>query len=382
MEIVRQLLELYPEGASTRSAKGKLPLHFAARWGHLEVAKDLLRIYPDGIRGLDSEGSLPLHDASREGQVAMAEYLFRQYPRGLMTANIRQMIPLFPAVTTGNLDLVVPLIQAWPAGGSFVLKHACEDDNVQFWRPDVLELILRGAVGNFTNCSILDGREAPPLCNSDSAVHSGGDDSSDSECSTGSLTSEEEAPKPTGVFGDCLENDKKASKKRPAEPASDRSSKKRARLRRRYHCCEFNPLHSALAAGSNAHVLRHALDLFSDKVTEQDCHGRLPLHVAMEYCQGEESVTLVLEKILKRYPDAATVEDEDGRLPLHVGLVKRANFRLIQGLLEANPASGFTPCGQSGKLPIHIAMENNCDLSTLYVLLRGDPCVIGSCVQS
>jgi len=369
LAIVRQLLELYPEGALTRSAKGKLPLHFAARWGHIDVAKDLLRINPNGIRGLDSEGSLPLHDACREEQVAMAEFLFRQCPRGLMTANIRQEIPLFLAVRSGSLDLVVSLIQAWPAGGKFILRHACEDDNVEFWRPEVLELILRGAVGNFTNCSLLDGREAPLLCDSDAAIFSGGDES-ESECSTVSLTSEEEPAKP---FVCCLYTDEICpTKKRRAETQSGRT-RKRVRFRRMSSCCEFLPLHSALAGEANAYVLRHVLDLFSDQVTRKDCCGRFPLHMAMAHCHGDETVTLVLEKILHPYPEAASVEDENGRLPLHIGLLKRADFRLIEGLLEANPASGTTPCRPCGKLPVHIAKENNCDLSTLYTLVRGDP---------
>jgi ankyrin repeat protein len=216
------------------------------------------------------------------------------------------------------------------------------------------------------------------LLNSDFALHSGGDDS-DSECSEQSLTLEEESKK-------TVKNGKKASKpgkssKRPAEPVP-RRPKKRVRLRRMYSCCEFIALHSALEGGANAHVLRHVLDLFPDQVTKKDCSGRLPLHVAMAHCHGEETVDLILDKILKPYPDAATVQDESGRLPLHVGLFKRADFRLIEALVEANPASGFTPCGQSNKLPVHIAMENNCDLSTLYALLRGDPCVISDLVDS
>ena len=360
-----------------RSAKGKLPLHFAARWGHLEVAKDLLRIYPNGIRCLDSEGSLPLHDASREGQVAMTEFLFRQYPRGLMTANIRQEIPLFPAVRTGHLDLVASLIQAWPAGGKYVVRHACEDDNVHFWRPEVLELILRGAVGNFINCPLLDGREAAPLLNSDFALHSGGDDS-DSEGSEYSLMSEDFKTPARQLEKSC---NRRILMKRPADFECSRQ-KKKVRRKSMYNCSEFIALHSALEGGANAHVLRHVLDLFADQVTKKDCSGRLPLHVAMAYCHDKETVNLVLDKILKPYPDAATVQDESGRLPLHVGLYKRADYRLIEALMEANPASGFTPCANCKKLPIHIAMENNCDLSTIYALLRGDPCIISDLLYS
>lgn len=378
LDIVLRLLELFPQGSQIKSAKGKLPLHFAARWGHLEVAKVLLRIYPEGIQELDVEGSLPLHDAAREGQVRMCQFLFYRHPRGLMTANIRQEIPLFKAVRSGNLDLVIPLIQAWPAGGRYVLKHACQDDAIQFWQPDILELILRGAVGNFTNCSLLDGREAPPLCNGDSVVHSGGDETeSDSECSTASLTSEEEA------IMNLEPESKKVPRKRPPEQVStyDSQPRKRSRARSMTKCCEFIALHAALEGGANAHVLRHTLELFSDQVTKQDGRGRLPLHVAMTHCHGESTADLILEKILKPFPDAASIKDDCNCLPLHIGLVHRANFRLIEGLLEANPAAGFEPCGQSGKLPIHLAAEYNCDLSTVFALLRGDPSIVSKHFQ-
>lgn len=132
-----------------------------------------------------------------------------------------------------------------------------------------------------------------------------------------------------------------------------------------------------MEGGANVHVLGHVLELFPDQVRKLDCRGRLPLHVALEYaCQDTKSATLVLEKVLKPYPEAAAVKTRDGRLALHLGLSKRVDYSLISGLLEANPASGLTPCEQSEKLPAQIALENNCDLSTLYALLRRDPCSV------
>jgi ankyrin repeat protein len=351
--IVSELLDLYPQGALTRSSKGKLPLHLAARWGHLKVAKALLSLYPDSIRGLDSEGSLPLHDAAREGQVTMVQYLFRIYPRGLMTANIRNEIPLFPAVRSGNLDLVIVLIQAWPAGGKFVLRHACVDDNVQYWSGEILELLLRGAMGNLANCALLDGREAPALCCGDCVVHSGGDESDDSESSNYSLVSED------------------SGSKQPDKSTLDRPKK---RIRRRRKPGEFLPLHSALACGANSHVLEHVLDKYSDQVMQPDCYGRLPLHMAMARCRGEEKKSLLLEKLLKPHPEAAMAKDCNDLLPLHVGLQNKAEFGLIQPLLELNPSSGFTPQG----LPLRMAMAHDCDLSTVYMLLRGDPCALSN----
>ena len=390
--IVRLLLELYPQGCLAASSKGKLPLHLAARWGHLEVARALLQLYPDSIRTLDSEGSLPLHDAAREGQVAMAQYLVHKYPGGLMIVNIRGEIPLFPAVRSGNFDLVVALIQAWPQGAKFILKHAL---NVDCWNADILQLLLRGAVGNFSDCAVLEGREAAPVCYGDAVLLSGGDESDDeSSASPYSLTSEnsvEPLATETVLSYLCSGSESPCVSKRRAAPQSGRPEK---RMRPTRPVVSdpmpmfglFRALHSALACGANSHVLRHVLTMCSHhELSEPDCYGRLPLHVAMAHCRDEENIDLVLEQILKPYPEAATLTDHDGRLPLHVGLIHRADFRLLKPLLEANPSSGFTPCRLKGqgckpKLPILMAIESDCDLSTVYVLIRGDPGVLSDIV--
>jgi hypothetical protein len=140
---------------------------------------------------------------------------------------------------------------------------------------------------------------------------------------------------------------------------------------------EFLPLHSALACGANAHVLGHVLDKYSEQVMRPDTAGRLPLHVAMKYIHGQDKISVVLNKILKPHPEAAMVKEERGLLPLHVALFHKAEFGLIQPLLELHPSSGFTPQG----LPLQMAMAHNCDLSTMYSLLRGDPCMLSNLVR-
>jgi hypothetical protein len=76
---------------------------------------------------------------------------------------------------------------------------------------------------------------------------------------------------------------------------------------------------------------------------QPDCYGRLPLHIAMARCRGEEKISLLLEKLLKPHPEAAMAKDCNDLLPLHVGLQNKAEFGLIQPLLELNPSSGSHP---------------------------------------
>ena len=163
-DVVQQLLRVYPEGASLPSAKGKLALHFAARWGHMQIASDLLFLHPEGVRCVDWDGSLPLHDAAREGQVVMSKFLIERYPIGLSIANIRGEIPLFPAVRSGNVNLVILYLQGWAMGGMHILKAVSADDNIHDWDWNIVELCLRGAVENFSDCPLLEGKEPPAVC--------------------------------------------------------------------------------------------------------------------------------------------------------------------------------------------------------------------------
>jgi hypothetical protein len=72
-----------------------------------------------------------------------------------------------------------------------------------------------------------------------------------------------------------------------------------------------------------------------------------------------------------------------GRLALHLALMSRASCRLVEFLLEANPSSGVEHCETvdarfGDKLPLHMATAHDCDLSTIYMLLRGDPTIVQS----
>ena len=154
-DVVRDLLRVYPESAKIPSKKGKVGLHFAARWGHIDIARDLYQIYPDCIHTLDYDGSNPLHDATREGQLEMSKFLVERYPPVLCKSNIRGEIPLFAAIRSGNVPLCAFLIRSWPASGKQVLQENVSDstDDVSSWVPDILNLCLRGAVGNFSDVS-------------------------------------------------------------------------------------------------------------------------------------------------------------------------------------------------------------------------------------
>ena len=454
-DVVRALLRVHPEGASLTSGKGKLPLHFAARWGHLRTAQELCNIHPESVSSLDWEGSLPLHDAAREGQLEMAKFLVDAHPQGLSTSNIRGEIPLFPAIRSGNVELVVQLLRAWPRGGKHILQTIRSEDSVHEWDEQILTLCLRGAVENFTGCSLITPQDVvkhrchqqQDLSSPTSPVHSSvstrngklppTDISSPNKALSGFPLSDQQGssvsdlvalhnqaghrPQTPPMLEITLPRSKSpileglgSRKKRSSSSATTGGSSKRPRRDRdatsvgydddhkiqTMFSSPFYHLHAALECGATHPVIEHLLKQYPEQVKQRSGLGQFPLHLAVSNCRhnaeaAEETssssdgrtsidriVDLVLSGILKKFPEAASMRDVYGRLPLHSALMSRADTRVIENLLSANPSSGIEPCGVmrpimfADALPIVMATEYDCDLGTVYALLRGDPGVI------
>jgi ankyrin repeat protein len=432
VEVVRSLLALYPQGARLPSAKGKLPLHFAARWGHLSIAADLIRVYPEGIRKLDWDCSTPLYDASREGQYAMAQYLLPLYPEALLTANLRGEIPLFPAVRSGNLDLVILLLQAWPASANHILQNASNDDNIENWGQDIFELLLRGAAGALHGCTLLQGSEPtmvllPPdaevvtalpdqehpkkkkapknqrhTVESIGMIHFGDFDQGSNDASLPPVAPRSKSP--------ILEADGTRSKKRLLMDSFSLTPSFWGERKRTKHfcmdmlscqshdlmtcyCCHsrkcadskkksFIPLHAALGCKPSTHIARYILSTHPAELHLKDDQDRYPLHIAVTQCQDEDMVQFVLDEILAPFSQAVTMRDIHNRLPLHIAIASQTDIRIITALLHVYPESGIEKCQTNDewrdRTPLHMACGCDCDLATVYRLLRADP----SCVHA
>lgn len=344
-------------------------------------------------------------------------------------------------------------------GGMHILKSVSADDNLQDWDWNIVELCLRGAVENFSDCSLLEGKEPPAVC---CPVQR-----DDCFCSveTKSAASSSSSSSSSRVMEACcqwrqqLENQshdhpyehsetssavatplaaKASSSSEPAlrskspilEQKGGSRSKKRLssgfgndRKRMRSGTWQegdeatgtamqekprkFIALHAALTCGASSHVIRCVLAKYPDQISKVDEWGQLPLHLAVRHpaCvstnpnsldEGEsegtnddmnEVLKIVLEDILKPHPGAAFVADDRGRLPLHLAIAAKADFNIIQALLRIHPSSGVDPMETSdtrfsNNPPIYMATEYNCDLSTTYLLLRGDPSVVAATAKA
>lgn len=358
-QIVHELLRVHPQSAQLASAKGKLPLHFCARWGFVNVAKELLHVYPQAISKLDWEGSLPLHDAAREGQVEMARFLIARYPQALQTANLRNEVPLFAAVRTNHLDLVLLMIQSWPLAGKQILQATQEDDTIESWQPQILELLLRGAVNNFSGCELIQPVAAAtttPLPDTTAAAAP-------------------EQPSPSAN----KRTHKKFKSSRCKSPVlgdeKNNASRKRPRLETR-HVRTFLPLHAALQAQASRHVVQYVLQQNPDSVHLLDDDSRYPLHLAVCHAGVTD---LLLDESLGILSNQQVVRHRDrlGHLPLHLGLAHNCHVTVIKKLLALYPESGVERCQVGGnfyrKRPLDMALYYNCNLSTIFELLKVDP---------
>lgn len=87
VDVVRLVLERYPQGSRVTDMDGRLPLHHVllAEEGtrSLELVQVLLDAFPDSPMIADVEGSLPLHHACRKGaNTAILRVLLESYPQG------------------------------------------------------------------------------------------------------------------------------------------------------------------------------------------------------------------------------------------------------------------------------------------------------------
>jgi hypothetical protein len=387
--------------------------------------------------------------------------------QGLSIANIRGEIPLFSAVRSGNVDLVILYLQGWPIGGVHILKAVSADDSIDDWDWNIVELCLRGAVGNFSDCPLLEGKEPPALCcpleredflcsfvnthvnkkgkheNKITRMMQPCCERQHQKCTIPRFNTPTElqssapspllctaslpyaamtiapATKPTETEeqvprckSPILEEGGSRSKKSLSHGASFLGRKRRrsesgvegdnAQAAPKQRQQKFIALHAALACGASSRVLRCVMKKCPDQLKEVDELGQTPLHLAVRHpaitkqsaCCSKaiektntkdqnDALKFVVEDILIAYPGAAAMTDCLGRLPLHVAIAARADFQIIEELVKANPSScvdlvHINDSRFEDKPPVYMATQYDCDLSTTYLLLRGDPSVVSS----
>lgn len=112
--IIRLLIQLYPDGASEKDYSGNLPLHYYTSMitnDSILSIKLLFNAYPDAIRETDCNNELPIHDLLRHldiDEVADMFLLFVSlYPESVQVPDCHNQLPIHAALEKNALLKVI-----------------------------------------------------------------------------------------------------------------------------------------------------------------------------------------------------------------------------------------------------------------------------------
>jgi ankyrin repeat protein len=116
-DVVRLLLERWPDGCREKTEKGLTPLHVAARMGHAIVVRLLVERWPEGMREKTTGSECtPFHLAASDGRTDVVRLLFELWPEGVREKNTKGHTALHMAAWEGRVNMVRLLVEIWPKG--------------------------------------------------------------------------------------------------------------------------------------------------------------------------------------------------------------------------------------------------------------------------
>jgi ankyrin repeat protein len=136
IEVIKYVLELYPDAARVPSEDGQLPIHYACarRTACTDVVALLLNEFPDAVRCASRNKMLPLHVALNKGAaVEIVFQLLDTFPEsaGIKAQNDELAIHI-ACRTNMSLEIIKRLVELHPQGihakdseGGLALHRAC-----------------------------------------------------------------------------------------------------------------------------------------------------------------------------------------------------------------------------------------------------------------
>lgn len=142
-------------------------------------------------------------------------------------------------------------------------------------------------------------------------------------------------------------------------------------------------LHLALKIGCPPPLLSQFLEIHPEHASiPMEGSECLPLHYYVEKSKAVFESKFVVKRLIRAFP-AAVHQLCNGRLPLHLAL--EAGMKWDEGvseLVSAAPEYLDHKDVSTGMIPFLVASSNDeCELSTLYSLLRENPAVLGDFVM-
>jgi len=407
IEILELLVSAYPKALTTKDSTGT-PLHIACSVGHeqelqameilatpnalrvydnahmlplhrycerlsgdynLQVVELMVKRYPKSVRNLDRKQMTPLHHVCRVPSVEnlpVIQFLTLAYPWNLKVADFDGSTPLQTVCQWSQQDslpVIQFLVEASPESaerldscGNTVLHRYCllashiELSIVEFLvnvYPDALQIKdkirnltpLHIAVEKATDIDVIRfmAHKCPEVLESDG-------DASGTPLHTVCASMEKLHWHGVDCNSECSCQDFRVRSLAILEiflALSEKAVEARDSLRQ-------SPLHILAREGSSRDFLKVLAERFPSAFSLKDCDGRIPLHIAVENCALEPSVTTMAQ--LQQVFLEAT----------------------LQHLLEAFPL-GVHIVDHTGKTPLMLACEGNVSLNVIYLLVKTDP---------
>jgi ankyrin repeat protein len=119
IDVVKFLVEQWPEGTRKISHHKATPLHCAVKCGPSEVMKFLVEQWPEGVRARDLRWNTPLHHvaaAGRDTDREMVGLFLEGWPEGVREKNLSGNTPLHLAAEMAQIEVLRLMVDLWPEG--------------------------------------------------------------------------------------------------------------------------------------------------------------------------------------------------------------------------------------------------------------------------
>ena len=354
--IIRQMVEACPRACSyANPMTGVSPLHMAVSTGlDPDIVRLIVRACPKAAAWTCrvSGGCTPLHSVKN---LATAKAIVEACPRAVYILNNAGYLPLHRAAYATNV-------------GVDVLQYLIEEGRKCNWgwgkgTRDVLQESTNGITPLRAAIDVIDkGVELQEFLLANMAASEGNEGVKSSSDTSKSLS---------------------PSAKRKWEKLLILASETIEAKEGSFGETKMPLLHTLVELDCPESIIRYALTIYSNQCQDRDRHGRSVLHLALLNKKAKENIVRLLLKPPFGHPAMVRMLDHKGNLPLHALIGSGCNYsdNRMKMIIDVEPKALETRDGVLGLYPFMLAAssERNCDLGTVYELLRQTPHFVARC---
>eukprot|EP00984_Skeletonema_dohrnii_P010078 scaffold3907_cov76-Skeletonema_dohrnii-CCMP3373.AAC.5 len=348
-EIIRCLLEYFPDAISDADNNGKLPLHAACLNNYVTIGiiQLLVDAAPDSVRHQDNAGLMALHHLCRNIDLdemtvsPILKLLLVKNPESIYHANNDGLLPIHVAcMVSQSTEFCRMIIEAFPYSvrmptnvGMLPIHTACVNNTVT--TVEYLYKLYPDAINHASTHGL----------NPIHAAIMGLD-----------FRFEQDAAVKVVQFLLGCDTNVKFQEALQGESLLH------------YACrCEYNKANTEIPI----EIIKVLHEANPEFVRKEDSEGRLPLHKICSNTSHDETAAFeILKLLLAMHPESIRHANK-GQLPIHIASMTSKSREFCRVLIEAYPGSERMT-NVLGMLPIHCACVNN-TVATVEYLYKLNP---------